>query len=78
MGLKDKLEQINSSINSDKCAYQELLDSMKPEDLAALETAWEKGYSQRIILRALRSEGYKTSNESILGHKSGNCKCQKE
>lgn len=78
MALADKLEQIKSTVVGDKCAYQNLLDSMKPEDLAALNAAWEKGYSQRIILRALRSEGYKTSNEAILGHKSGSCKCQKK
>lgn len=54
-----------------------MIDSMEPKEKEALENAWAAGYSQRIILRALRAEGYKTSNESIANHKSGNCKCVK-
>lgn len=73
MALSDKLTEL-TSINL-KCAYVQLLESMKEEDRIALDKAWEKGISQRIILRALRSEGYKTSNEAILNHRSGNCKC---
>jgi tRNA A37 N6-isopentenylltransferase MiaA len=56
---------------------EEMEDEMTEEDRTALLAAWEKGISQRIILRALRAEGYRTSNESIANHKSGNCKCQK-
>ena len=77
MGLADKLEQISETVNGTKCAYQLMLEAMPKDEREALDAAWEKGYSQRIILRALRSEGYKTSNESIMGHKSGSCKCQK-
>lgn len=75
MGLSDKLTEL-TSVNT-KCAYIMMLESMKEEDRIALDKAWEKGISQRIILRALRSEGYKTSNEAILNHRSGNCKCPK-
>jgi hypothetical protein len=73
MALSDKLTEL-TTVNT-KCAYIMLLESMKEEDRIALDKAWEKGISQRIILRALRSEGYKTSNEAIANHRTGNCKC---
>jgi hypothetical protein len=75
MGLSDKLETLNDAVNHKKCAYAILLDKMKPDDVKALENAWAKGYSQRIILQALRAEGYKTSNEAIRAHKTETCKC---
>jgi len=77
MALSDRITEINSMTHAAKCTYQILLDEMAEEDRTALLAAWEKGISQRIILRALRAEGYKTSNESIANHKSGNCKCRK-
>lgn len=77
MALANRLVEILEITHGTKCAYILMIEEMKPEDRKALETAWESGYSQRIILRALRSEGYKTSNESISNHKTGNCKCQK-
>lgn len=77
MALSDRIIEINSITHAAKCTYQILLDEMVEADRTALLAAWEKGISQRIILRALRAEGYKTSNESIANHKSGNCKCQK-
>ena len=77
MGLADKIEQINATANGNKCVYQAMIDAMPKEEQEALQAAWDKGYSQRLILRALRSEGYKTSNEAILGHRSGSCKCPK-
>ena len=52
-----------------------MLEEMKPDDVKALENAWAKGYSQRLILQALRAEGYKTSNEAIRAHKTETCKC---
>jgi hypothetical protein len=77
MGLADKLEKIQDQVLGTKCTYVLMLENMPDEERKALESAWDKGYSQRIILRALRSEGYKTSNEAIANHKSGNCKCKK-
>jgi hypothetical protein len=77
MGLADKLEQLNEAVKGTKCVYQLMVDAMSKEEQEALKAAWEKGYSQRIILRALRAEGYKTSNEAIQGHRQGSCKCLK-
>lgn len=78
MTLAKRIEQVCLIVRGEnKCAYQLLLDSMKPDDRKALETAWQQKISRRIILRSLRSEGYKTSNESITNHQTGNCKCPK-
>ena len=76
MALSDKLEEANELVRP-KCAYQAMVDKMDKKDREALQAAWDKGYSQRVILRALRAEGYKTSNEAIMGHRQGQCKCPK-
>ena len=76
MALFDKLEEANELVRP-KCAYQSMVDSMNEKDRAALQAAWDKGYSQRVILRALRAEGFKTSNEAIMAHRTGQCKCPK-
>ena len=76
MALFDKLEEANELVRP-KCAYQVMVDNMNEEDRFALQAAWGKGYSQRVILRALRAEGFKTSNEAIMGHRTGQCKCPK-
>jgi hypothetical protein len=75
--LREELEEINRLMHNNKCVYVLLVESMKEEDRVALQAAWDKGISQRVILRALRSEGYKTSNEAMLNHRTGNCKCTK-
>lgn len=75
MGLADRIQEIDDSINKKKCAYALMVQSMTEPERKALQEAWDNGVSGRIILRALRAEGYKTSNEAILGHKSGSCKC---
>jgi hypothetical protein len=76
MALFDKLEEANELVRP-KCAYQVMVDNMNKEDRFALQAAWGKGYSQRVILRALRAEGFKTSNEAIMAHRTGQCKCPK-
>jgi len=60
-----------------RCPYKILYDSLLPEDKKAIDNAWEKGYSLNIIMRALRNEGYKTSNESLSAHRRGTCPCPK-
>ena len=60
------------------CAYQSLYDTLSKEDQKALDDAWAKGYSINLILTAIRSEGYKSSNESLRAHKNGACRCTKK
>lgn len=76
MALFDKLEEANELVRP-KCAYQVMVDGMNEADRTALQNAWDKGYSQRVILRALRADGFKTSNEAIMSHRTGQCKCPK-
>jgi hypothetical protein len=78
MGLADKIEMIHKSQTPNKCAYIILLESMEESERKALDAAWEKGISQRVILAALRSEGYKTSNEAIRNHRDKTCKCHRK
>lgn len=74
MSLKDRLTE---ATQPQPCAYVITVNSMPEEDQKVLAEAWTKGISQRTILRALRAEGYKTSNEAILAHRTGACKCAK-
>jgi hypothetical protein len=53
-----------------------MYDALSPENKKALDNAWAKNYSVNIILTALRSEGIKSSNESIRAHRHGLCKCK--
>jgi len=78
MTLKNTLD--NLALNRKKntavyCAYQMLYNSLSKEDAKALDNAWEMGYSTNIILLALRSEGHKSSNESLRAHKNKVCRC---
>jgi hypothetical protein len=79
MALADKIEQLLIERNrpNTHCAYKALYDSLDSKERKALDEAWAKGYSVNIILTALRSEGYKSSNESIRAHRTGTCKCPK-
>ena len=77
MGLADKITKINKDVHGSPCTYKKMIDSMPVDEQKALEDAWKKDISQRIILQALRSEGYKTSNEAIRAHRTGVCRCPK-
>jgi hypothetical protein len=74
MALSEKLEIQNNMVKP-TCPYQIMLNNMNPVDKKALQKAWDEGYSQRVILRALRAEGYKTSNEAIQAHRVKQCRC---
>jgi hypothetical protein len=78
MSLADKIESAAQDRRKpdDYCAYQFMYDGLSPDNKKALDNAWEKGYSANIILTALRSEGIKSSNESIRAHRQGLCKCK--
>jgi hypothetical protein len=77
MGLADKINKINGDLHGGICVYQKMLNEMPEDEQKALAEAWKKDISQRVILQALRSEGYKTSNEAIRAHRTGVCKCPK-
>jgi len=75
MTLADKLDGMKKTLKEDYCAYQVMYEALSTADREALDEAWAKGYSANVILMALRSEGIKSSNESIRRHKMGACKC---
>jgi len=76
MGIADKLDQLAvNRKNTSVCAYQTLYDSLPKEDQIALDEAWAKNYPINTILTAIRSEGYKSSNETLRAHKNKVCKC---
>lgn len=80
MALADKLQELQKAQKRQLniCAYQAMYDSLTPENRKALDEAWSKGLSVNLILAALRSEGIKSSNESIRRHFKGLCACPKK
>jgi hypothetical protein len=78
MGLADRMEEI---LKSQKpfgvCSYQALYDSLPTEEQKALDGAIKLGYSQSVIIRALRAEGHKCSSDTMRAHFKGQCKCPK-
>lgn len=77
MSLADKLKNMDRTLKTEYCAYQEMYNSLNPADRKALDEAWAKGYSANVVLMALRAEGIKSSNEAIRRHRIGGCKCPK-
>jgi cell division inhibitor SulA len=79
MGLADRMEEI---LQSQKpvgiCSYQYLYDSLPQEEQKALDEAIKKGYSQSVIIRALRAEGHKCSSDTMRVHFRGQCRCPKK
>jgi hypothetical protein len=79
MGLADRMEELLKSQKPiGSCAYQLLYDSLSAEEKKALDSAIKAGYSQNLIIRALRAEGYKCSADTMRAHFKGQCKCPKE
>ena len=78
MTLADTLETYKTRKTSEFCAYQTLYNNLAPEDKKALDAAWAKNYPVNLIVKALRSEGHKTSSEAVRAHKHGQCRCPKK
>ena len=82
MALDDKFNEILAKRSvrrgSKYCAYQEMYNSLSPQDKKALDDAWEKNYPSNLIVQALRSEGHKCSSDTIRLHRNGTCRCPKE
>lgn len=76
MALADQLKSMDRTVNN--CAYAKMYDALSPTDKKALDEAWLKGFSQNVVLMALRAEGIKSSNEAIRRHRIGACPCQKK
>lgn len=78
MALSETLDQYaNRSRKSSGCAYMALYESLPKEDQKAIDKAWERGIPLSLIVKALRQEGHKTSQDSLRAHRRGECKCPK-
>jgi hypothetical protein len=76
MALADQLASMEKNLNN--CAYAKMYDALSSADKKALDEAWLKGFSQNVVLMALRAEGIKSSNEAIRRHRIGACACPKK
>jgi hypothetical protein len=79
MALGHTLQELmeNSKKTSLYCTYQTLYNSLSPEDKKALDAAWKVNMPISLIVRALRQEGHKMSNDTVRLHSKGQCKCPK-
>jgi hypothetical protein len=74
MALKQSLDKyvVETTIY---CPFQRLINKLSPEDRATLEEALEKKFPNITIAKALRAEGYRIAEISIMEHKKGICRC---
>ena len=78
MALGETLEAMaNRARRSTGCAYMALYNTLSKEDQKAVDKAWERGIPLSLIVKALRLEGHKTSQDSLRAHRRGECKCPK-
>ena len=76
MTLADRLEKINTQRQiSVKCPFATLLDNLPKADRDTALKALEDGISASALTSALRLEGYKIAELSILHHRKGTCRC---
>jgi hypothetical protein len=76
MGLLDRFEEMIEAQRPVRvCAYMNMYESLSDKERQALDTAILKGYSQNLIIKALRAEGYKCSADTMRSHFKGFCKC---
>jgi len=79
MALSKTLEELVNSKKTSNiyCPYQTLYQTLTAEDQKTLDKAWNSGVSVNMVIKALRREGHKISNDSIRAHIKGLCKCPK-
>ena len=78
MALGETLDALATRARrSTECAYISLYNRLSKEEQKSLDKAWEKGIPTSLIVKALRQEGHKTSNDALRAHRKGECKCPK-
>jgi hypothetical protein len=77
MALKDAIDKQMLKKNDTRCSVQILIDSLSEADRKVLLEAFDSGMPSHPLVYALRSEGYKSSDNSMNAHRAGKCKCQK-
>lgn len=80
MALADQIEILvkKRTKSPTHCAYAVFYSTLSKEDQKALDNAWQNNYPVSVVVRAIRSEGHKTSSDSVRAHRNGTCRCPKE
>ena len=79
MVLYERLESLNKTTKKTGiCAFQALYESLSKVDQKAIDAAFEIKMPTSLIVKALRQEGHKTSNDSLRAHLKGQCKCPRQ
>ena len=76
MTLKDRLGNLHAS-GGRACPVGVLLDSLEPEDAAALSRILDSNVSTRAIHGELMAEGYRIGRDTLGNHRNGWCRCPK-
>jgi hypothetical protein len=76
MALKESLQKfaVETSLY---CPFQRVINKLSPEDKATLSQALVEGYPNITIAKALRTEGHRIAEISIMEHRKGLCRCPK-
>lgn len=74
MDLETAFKKNTPSTRGFICPVQVLLEQLDEKNRAVLVEAM-KTYPNYLVVKALRSEGLKLSEGSLLTHKKGECKC---
>lgn len=79
MTLEETLNALAAQTRrADICSWQVLMNNLSEKDCAAIEKALERKIPYSIIVKALRTEGHNTSNDSMRAHQKGTCRCQRK
>lgn len=77
MALKESLEKfaVETSIY---CPFQRIINKLDKADKETLSQALLEGYPNITIAKALRVEGHRIAEISIMEHRKGLCRCPKD
>jgi hypothetical protein len=76
MALKESLQKfaVETSIY---CPFQRVINKLSSEDKSVLDKALLENYPNITIAKALRTEGHRIAEISIMEHRKGLCRCPK-
>lgn len=77
MALKDSLQKyaVERTIY---CPFQRIINKLDKADKETLSQALLEGYPNITIAKALRVEGHRIAEISIMEHRKGLCRCPKD
>jgi len=75
MALSDRVQSKPARRHGIPCSVGELIDTLPPDESAALEQMLSTGWSQTEIHAAVTAEGHYVGRQSINRHRSRACRC---